>query len=295
MARFLVAALALSLLIFAGGASVVDQADAAATPRNIPWNCSDWQAAAAVEDAADARVSVILESLATNRGKTLYCGVDQSDTFTKTETWQAGKDRNERDDTVYYGENGRFRGFLAAQEGYLTDGESGVTGISRARIFEFPEEPRKKRRKKPKRNFELCPDLSTNDVTLRHPPYSPCVVQTDFHSMPGAAGGDQTNAYLAATGVWSTDLPGRPAAVNTDPLLTAWFLVANRQADADAKAAAGCRAKRARLVGQASIHVASEGATSAIESWYYSDNQVSGGQFQYYAGRQIYFRATCRG
>ena len=114
--------------------------------RSIPWDCSDWQAAAAVDDAEDARVSVILESLATNRGKTLYCAVDQSDTFTKAETWAAGRDRNERDDTVYYGENGRFRGFLSAQEGYLTDGESGVTGISRERIFEFPEEPKKKRR-----------------------------------------------------------------------------------------------------------------------------------------------------
>ena len=122
-----------------------DTTQAAATPRTIPWDCADWQAAAAVEDAEDARVSVILESLATNRGKTLYCGVDQSDTFSKAETWQAGRDRNERDDTVYYGENGRFRGFLAAQEGYLTDGESGVTGISRARIFEFPEEKRKRR------------------------------------------------------------------------------------------------------------------------------------------------------
>ena len=144
MPRFLLAALVFSLLIFAGGGSY--QAQAAATPRNIPWDCSDWQAAAAIDDAEDARVSVILESLATNRGKTLYCAIDQSDTFTKAETWQAGRDRNERDDTVYQGQNGRFRGFLAAQEGYLTDGESGVTGISRDRIFEFPEEPKKKRR-----------------------------------------------------------------------------------------------------------------------------------------------------
>ena len=121
MPKFLVAALALFLLICVGGGA--DSAHSAA--RTIPWNCSDWQAAAAVDDAEDARVSVILESLATNRGKTLYCGVDQSDTFTKAETWEAGRDRNERDDTVYYGENGRFRGFLAAQEGYLTDGESG--------------------------------------------------------------------------------------------------------------------------------------------------------------------------
>ena len=131
--------------------SNTDTTHAAATPRTIPWDCSDWQASAAVDDAENARVSVILESLATNRGKTLYCAVDQSDTFTKAETWQAGRDRNERDDTVYYGENGRFRGFLSAQEGYLTDGESGVTGISRERIFEFPEEPKKKRRWRIKR------------------------------------------------------------------------------------------------------------------------------------------------
>ncbi len=94
-------------------------------------------------DAEDARVSMILESLAANRGKAIYCAIDQSDTWTKSETWLAGRDRNERDDTVYFGEQGNFRGFLAAQEGYLTDGESGVTGISRDRIFEFPEEPRR--------------------------------------------------------------------------------------------------------------------------------------------------------
>ena len=86
---------------------------------------------------------MILESLAANRGKSIYCAVDQSDTWTKSETWLAGRDRNERDDTVYFGEQGNFRGFLAAQEGYLTDDESGVTGISRDRIFEFPEEPRR--------------------------------------------------------------------------------------------------------------------------------------------------------
>ena len=140
-------------------------ANAAATPRTIPWDCSDWQPAAAVDDAEDARVSVILESLATNRGKTLYCAVDQSDTFTKAETWQAGRDRNERDDTVYYGENGRFRGFLAAQEGYLTDGESGVTGISRDRVFEFPEEPRRGKKTVIKRlKLEASPDRLARSV-----------------------------------------------------------------------------------------------------------------------------------
>ena len=111
--------------------------------RSIPWDCADWQAFAHAD-----RTTAILESLAENRGKTLYCGIDQSDTFSKAETWEAGKDRNERDDTVYFGERGQFRGFIAAQEGWLTEGESGVTGVSRDRIFEFPREKRRVKRVK---------------------------------------------------------------------------------------------------------------------------------------------------
>ncbi len=118
---------------------------AEAAPRSIPWDCDDWQESPAVADAEDARVSMILESLAANRGKSIYCAIDQSDTWTKAETWVAGRDRNERDDTVYFGQSGNFRGFLAAQEGYLTDGESGVTGVSRDLIFEFPREERRRR------------------------------------------------------------------------------------------------------------------------------------------------------
>ena len=111
--------------------------------RSIPWDCSDWQAFAHSD-----RTTAILESLAGNRGKTLYCGIDQSDTFSKAETWAAGKDRNERDDTVYFGERGSFRGFIAAQEGWLTEGESGITGQSIATIFEFPKEQRRVKRVK---------------------------------------------------------------------------------------------------------------------------------------------------
>ena len=111
--------------------------------RATPWDCSDW-----VAFAHEDRATAILESLAENRGKTLYCGIDQSDTFAKAETWQAGKDRNERDDTVYWGERGSFRGFIAAQEGWLTEGESGITGQSEAVIFEFPRETRRVKRDK---------------------------------------------------------------------------------------------------------------------------------------------------
>ena len=130
--------------------------------RSIPWNCDDWQPFAHAD-----RTTAILETLAENRGKTLYCGIDQSDTFAKAETWEAGRDRNERDDTVYWGERGSFRGFIAAQEGWLTEGESGITGQSIATIFEFPKEERKRRRKKYKPN--LVYDREYPDSTLSVP------------------------------------------------------------------------------------------------------------------------------
>ena len=150
MPKFLMGSIVLLLLLGAGYGLTTIQA------RSIPWDCSDWQAF-----AHDDRTTSILESLAENRGKTLYCGIDQSDTFTKAETWEAGKDRNKRDDTVYYGERGQFRGFIAAQEGWLTDGESGVTGVSIDRIFEFPRE--EQRRTKRTKRLDIasegdCPD-----------------------------------------------------------------------------------------------------------------------------------------
>ena len=136
MPKLFAATIALFLLLGAGYAIVQ-------AARAIPWDCSDWQPYAHAD-----RTTAILESLAENRGKTLYCGLDQSDTFAKAETWQAGKDRNERDDTVYWGERGSFRGFIAAQEGWLTEGESGITGQSIATIFEFPKAERRTKRVK---------------------------------------------------------------------------------------------------------------------------------------------------
>ena len=134
MPKLFAATIALFLLLGAGYGAIQ-------AARSIPWDCADWQAF-----AHEDRTTAILETLAENRGKTLYCGIDQSDTFTKAETWQAGRDRNERDDTVYWGEGGSFRGFIAAQEGWLTEGESGITGQSIATIFEFPREKKKRRR-----------------------------------------------------------------------------------------------------------------------------------------------------
>ena len=158
MPRLFIAGIALFLLLGAGYGAIQ-------AARSIPWDCSDWQAFAHSD-----RTTAILESLAENRGKTLYCGIDQSDTFAKAETWQAGKDRNERDDTVYFGEQGQFRGFIAAQEGWLTEGESGITGQSIAVIFEFPKE--EKRRVKRVKRYRIGTDpTKIADVASCYQPF----------------------------------------------------------------------------------------------------------------------------
>ena len=119
-----------------------------ATVERNRWDCSDWQPRPAVADAEDELASSILETLAANRGKTLYCALDQSDTWTKRQVYDNAHRHNDRDRTQYDGSQGqgRFRGFTAGQEGWLTDGEHGITGVSPERIFEFPQQERVRRR-----------------------------------------------------------------------------------------------------------------------------------------------------
>ena len=121
-----------------------------AEARFIRWDCSDWQPYPAVADADNELASSILETLAANRGKTLYCALDQSDTWTKRQVYDNAHAHNDRDRTQYDGSQGqgRFRGFTAGQEGWLTDGEAGITGVSPERIFEFPEQERGRRKTK---------------------------------------------------------------------------------------------------------------------------------------------------
>ena len=167
------------LLLLGGSILLLTWGYQTAQARATPWDCSDWQAFAHAD-----RTIAILESLAENRGKTLYCGIDQSDTFAKAETWQAGKDRNERDDTIYWGERGNFRGFIAAQEGWLTDGESGITGQSIAVIFEFPREKRRR-------------VWRTKRLTL--PPHQDRRVITDEGVSSGALNSEASAKQLART------------------------------------------------------------------------------------------------
>ena len=115
-------------------------------------------------DAEDELASAILETLAANRGKTLYCALDQSDTWTKRQVYDNAHMHNDRDRTQYDGSQaqGRFRGFTAGQEGWLTDGEHGITGVSPERIFEFPEvkKKRRKNKKKPVRYVQVVEEFA---------------------------------------------------------------------------------------------------------------------------------------
>ena len=254
------------------------------------WDCSDWSPFPAVAEAEDELASSILETLAANRGKTLYCGVDQSDTWTKRQVYDNAHRHNDRDRTQYDGSQGqgRFRGFTAGQEGWLTDGEHGITGVSPERIFEFPEVERKRRKRY--RTFKPCPAYDV--AQPQHSPYSPCVLQTGLHDTAGAANSDRATAADSAGGQWP-NLAGRPEAVNTAEKYSAWREVSARQSDANAKARAVCRAAGARLTGRARIRVA-PGTTQGAAYPYFSENLGSGGNYQFRVGIQIWFDVTCK-
>ena len=307
--RNIVAVAALLLIInIIGGGATTSQA------RSIPWDCADWQAF-----AHDDRTTSILESLAENRGKTLYCGIDQSDTFAKAETWEAGKDRNERDDTVYFGERGSFRGFIAAQEGWLTDGESGITGISIDRIFEFPREEKKRRRKPAKptlRYGKAYPDSALanpglvsnpNGVTTGYLIVNPRVGEQD---QPTFIPGPRTtgNAYVRAIGA--------PGAVDGDADTareSARLAFADRtDAQIDEWALNGTQAtlfSTLEVQGGATAECQALGYDRAAKvKWWYLDEDgdgtpnlqftgdlQAGAQYRYAMFRTVVYTAYCRG
>ena len=254
--RNIVIALALCLAMNAtigGGGATASQG------RAIPWDCSDWQSF-----AHEDRTTAILESLAENRGKTLYCGVDQSDTFAKAETWAAGKDRNERDDTIYSGERGIFRGFIAAQEGWLTDGESGVTGVSIDRIFEFPREKKKRRRYKTVVTERL--EVAADNARLLY---------TDF-GQDSSQLNPESSAKLDARERFANPIGGGPG------------VSYNWQTLADAAARAYCQEQGYnRVAGVAPSPEASEG-------WDYGPNtSATPGFYRFQARKTNTWTATC--
>ena len=296
MPKLLAVSILLFLLLGAGyGLSTIQAA------RAIPWDCADWQAFAHAD-----RTTAILESLAENRGKTLYCGIDQSDTFTKSETWAAGKDRNERDDTVYFGERGQFRGFIAAQEGWLTEGESGVTGVSIDRIFEFPRE---KRRVKRVKRFEVGTDAGQFPIDAA----ASCdevlgLICSDWGTIPTNSSsttlaplyarhyavGRTTGDGLAWTLDWQTNIITRPGEADSAarPSLVRW------QELLAAGAARACRSRGAKYVAGSGEfgpgHNNNKGSNGDNLGWFYGPDLDAGALEKRQARQSRTWTATCK-
>ena len=308
--------IAFLLLLLTAGSQQPAQA------RATPWDCSAWQPYAHAD-----RATAILESLAENRGKTLYCGLDQSDTFGKAETWAAGKDRNERDDTVYFGERGQFRGFIAAQEGWLTDGESGITGQSQDRIFEFPREKRRVKRVKrftvgsgsvsSKADNTCMTDLQEG----RQPGSLLCSNWNAWSASWGTSAVRQREARNRAVGIgesdswltttWNDNLRFSRSSVNgitdyrtsvgTATPDTAWW-----QAQAETAADNACRARGARPVANSAAfgrgHSEDAGGTrtdqyyvgEGLGIFFDEDDTGQGGTYKFRARQSRAWSATCK-
>ena len=300
MPKFLMGSIVLLLLLGAGYGLTTIQA------RSIPWDCSDWQAF-----AHDDRTTSILESLAENRGKTLYCGVDQSDTFAKAETWEAGKDRNERDDTVYFGERGQFRGFIAAQEGWLTDGESGVTGVSIDRIFEFPREER--RRTKRVKRYDIasednCPDPEDGRTagTLACSGWGGFI--GGLHGSAGTSrrramnryvrGGDETNSGWRIN--WETQALSGNLSGTASPNTEQWLELAETQARAVCRAQHGGTSVSNVAFGRG--HNSEVGNTDQTNAdftgeylgWFFDNHPDAGSNHRHRARQSRTWTATCK-
>ena len=240
--------------------------------RAIPWDCSDWQAF-----AHDDRTTAILESLAENRGKTLYCGIDQSDTFGKAETWQAGKDRNERDDTVYFGERGQFRGFIAAQEGWLTEGESGITGQSQATIFEFPKERRRVTRVKRLK-------VPESEAPIARSPDGPPTTYT---------GAEGTAQRLTRSFYWNSVLSSDPRKGNTAAKTAYWTQQAKATALAYCRSRGYNRALRIALGPLPENYELSDSNDQTHQGWGYADWTLSGSTYSGQAYQFVRWSGTC--
>ena len=121
---------------------------------------------------------------------------------------------------MYDGERGRFRGFIAAQEGWLTEGESGITGQSIAVIFEFPKEERRGRRTKIKK-FAISAPTGV----------SSCGVDAQGVNIVPNVSGDNCNDGIGSdTGETTYSLARQAYNTNQHPAVH-WPARAKRQAD----------------------------------------------------------------
>ena len=207
-----------------------------------------------------------METLAANRGKTLYCALDQSDTWTKRQVYDHAHAHNDRDRTQYDGSQGqgRFRGFTAGQEGWLTDGEAGITGVSPERIFEFPQVEKKRRSWTWKRRSLSAvlqyglPDDLPDGTAHSSVPYAEANAQSAFTNWVNVVGG---------TG-------------------EAWFndWIDNLRSRVVADARANC---------QDLGYPVTRSITMDNGRWYYSADQDSGANYQFKASLERPYTAAC--
>ena len=264
--------------------------------RYTPWDCADWQAFAHAD-----RPIAILESLAENRGKTLYCGIDQSDTFGKAETWAAGKDRNERDDTVYWGERGSFRGFIAAQEGWLTDGESGITGQSIAVIFEFPKEERRRTKRTKRISISSQSDRTVRESCHNATPPGDLLCSGEYASITTFSGsnavaqrGSKRNARGGYYGDESVGSGSHDWRTSPDPFGTNWQELAETVA-ANACTDLGYRLGRVAIGPGHDNDKDYQGTSSQGDNlgWFYRNTLIDGNT-RYAARQSRTWTATCK-
>ncbi len=142
--RFPIAILILSALTFGLFITASPTNTTQAAPRSIPWDCSDWQESPAVEDAGRCPASPLSSNPSPPTAAKPSTAPSTSPTPSpKLKPGPPAATATNATTPSISAKAATSRGFLAAQEGYLTDGESGVTGVSRDLIFEFPREQRR--------------------------------------------------------------------------------------------------------------------------------------------------------
>ena len=201
---------------------------------------------------------------------------------------------------MYFGERGQFRGFIAAQEGWLTEGESGITGQSIAVIFEFPKEPRRVKRTKRFAVGSGAADADTCRTDTREGRQPGALICSEWGTASGILSFEST-ALRTAEVNWANAQDSGSRAVNgawtlaweTFPTAAYW------QTRAAAAAARACRARGARYVaGSAAFGPGHSAARSGLNrgtglGWFYVDNE-DGVNSNYQARESRTWTATCK-
>ena len=202
---------------------------------------------------------------------------------------------------MYFGERGQFRGFIAAQEGWLTEGESGITGQSIAVIFEFPKE--QKRRVKRTKRISIGTTAPAEAVASCHdatPTPGDLLCSGEYASTTTILGSStanqessKTNARGGYYGDESVATGNHDWRTSPDPFGTNW------QELAETAAAGACAARGYRL-GRVAVGPGHDNDKDEQGSWSQGDNlgwfyrnTRTDGNSRYAARQSRTWTATC--